>query len=516
MVIVRRALLAICLVVVTLGTASAEPRNLSFQDALQLAIEHNADLYVTRSDTDIAADDLNTASAIFDPHLVFNAHYGHERELGGPVRFAWTDSSVVGSAEIRGLTGIGTTYSVGVAENYDKYLSEFATIYAPAYTTSLNLVVTQPLLRNAGSATNHAAIVVSSLRRDLSEQQLRVKLETIIGEVETAYWTLALANNEVAARESSLKIAKEQISDSQRLVKIGTISDLDLVEAQAGVDREQQTLLQAKQQVIEAEGRLRILIIGAPSWKPDDTLVATDDPAVANVSMSLDEHLALARKNRPDVLAAVAQVNAETAALGITSNDARPQLDLIVSGSLIGFAGQLDETSGVTDGSTGFTGDPKAMGSFGTALGNLAAGDYTVSVGLRLDLPLSNDAAKARDQRQRHTLQRAQLAQQSVAQRLDNEVRTTVALLVSNEALQRSADATVKTNEKLLAGMRKRFAVGAVTSYDVLRVADELTRSQIGAARARVSYRISLARLAAADGTLLDKYKVTLASLRAR
>jgi len=516
MVIVRRALVAIYVFHVGLGTASAEPRNLSLRDALQLAIEHNADLYVTRSNTDIATDELNAASAIFDPHLVLNARYGHDKELGGPVRFAWTDSAVVGSAEIRGLTGVGTTYSIGVAENYDKYLSQFVTIYAPAYTTSLNLVVTQPLLRNAGSTANHAAIVVSSLRRDLSEQQLRVKLEAIIGEVEVAYWSLALANNEVAARESSLKIAKEQINDSQRLVKIGTISDLDLVEAQAGVDREQQTLLQAKQQVIEAEGRLRVLIIGAPAWKPDDTLVPTDDPAVANMSMSLDEHVALARKNRPDVLAAIAQVKAETAALGITSNDARPQLDLIFSGSLLGFAGHLDENSGVTNGSTGFTGDPNAMGGGATALGNLAAGDYMVSVGLRLDLPLSNDAAKARDQRQRHTLQRAQLAQQSVGQQLDNEVRTTVALLVSNAALQQSADATVKTNEKLLAGMRKRFAAGAVTSYDVLRVADELTRSQIGAARARVSYRISLARLATADGTLLDKYKVTLASLRGR
>ncbi|MBC7976074.1 MAG: TolC family protein, partial [Myxococcales bacterium] len=98
--------------------------------------------------------------------------------------------------------------------------------------------------------------------------------------------------------------------------------------------------------------------------------------------------------------------------------------------------------------------------------------------------------------------------------RVDNEVRRSVALLQSDEALAKAADEAVTVNERLLVGMRKRFSAGAITSFDVLRVADELTRAKIEAARARVSYRISLARLATADGTLLPQRNITASSLR--
>ena len=507
-----RAVLLSLFLVADGATLHAEERKLTVEDAVALAIAHNGELYVAQADTEVAADEVAIAGSIFDPHLVLNARYGREDQLGNAVRLGWTDSLATGSLELRGLTGLGSTYSIGVFANYDRYRSPLTTVFDPAYTTSVNLTLTQPLLRGAGGSAIHAPIVVASLRRELSEQQLRVKLEITVGQVEVAYWNLALAHNEVAAREALLKVAKEQVNESTRLVKIGTISDLDVVEAQSGVNREQQALLLARQQVVDAEGQLRALIIGDPSWKGDDTLVPSDDPTAAPTKISAKEHLELARKNRPDLRAARSQVSFESAGLAITKNDRKPQLDLILSAGVIGFAGTPDEESGVV-GTDGFIGDPDAVGGLGTSLRNLGAGNYAVTLGLRLDLPLTNRAAKARHERQLHAVGRAKVAERAVIAQLENEIYTTVALIDSNAALQMSADEAVKTDERLLAGMRKRFTAGTVSSYDVLRVADDLTRARINAARARVSYRISLARLAIADGTLLGKYNITTTSL---
>jgi outer membrane protein TolC len=518
---VRRCVASAALVVAVGGTAHADRRELTFQEAIAITLAHNGELYLAQTDTEIAADDLALARSVFAPRLIGNLRVARENQPGNATRFAWRELSASGSLELAGRIPTGLTYSLGLGTLADRFSSPFLTIYDPAYTTGLTLSLTQPLLRGAWRSANEQPIVVAALRRDLTEQQLRARLEQIAGEVEVAYWTLALAFKEHEARESSLKLAQDQLAESTRLVRLGTISNLDVLDARAGVGRAQQELIRAQQQIADAEGQLRGVIIGPPAWKPDDILVPVDPADAAHVSLSVDDHLALARRNRPDVVAAAAALKVERAGLAVTQNGLLPALDLVASGGVVGFAGQLDRnyaTSGVAglDGSLipPYVPDRDVEGGMGRAFENLAtSGNYTVSLGLRLELPIDNSAARARHARQHHAMVRAEIAERSVLAQVDNEVRRSLALLHGNEALEAAADEAVTVNEQLLAGMRKRFSAGAVTSFDVLRVADELTRAQINAARARVSYRISLARLATADGTLLDQLHITLSSL---
>jgi outer membrane protein len=489
-------------------------RELSFQDALKVTLAHNGDISVSQVDTQIAGDELALADSIYDPRLVATARGSKDNELGTPARLAFTDRIFAASVELAGRLTTGATYSLGFSASNEKYFSPFVSVFNPAYMTQLSLSVTQPLLRGGGRDANNLPIVVAGLRRDLSQQQLRVRLEQVVGDLEIAYWGLALAFKERDARQSSLKLAQDQLAESTRLVKLGSISDLDVVEAHAGVGRTQQELLRAEQQITEAEGKLRQVSIGDPSWNPDDVLVPTDDPAITHIDYAPEPHLKLAREHRPDVIAARAELQAERAAQGVTENGMMPQLDVIMTGGLIGFAGELDPNSGTSAAfGPNFMPDPDALGGVGQALKNLVVhGNYIVSLGLRLELPLVNSAAHARNERQAHATSRAQIAQQSLLLQIDNEVRNSLALLGEGEKLEQAADDAVTIDMQLLAGMRKRFSSGAATSFDVLRVADQLVRAQIEAARARVNYRVSLTRLGLADGTLLERYNISLAS----
>ncbi len=497
------------------AASAGDRRELSFTDALKVTLAHNGDVSVSQVDTQIAGDELALANSIYDPRLVATVRGSKDSELGTPTRLAFTDRILAASVELTGRVTTGATYSFGLSASNEKYFSPLVSFFDPAYTTQLSLSLTQPLLRGGGREANNLPIVVAGLRRDLTQQQLRVRLEQVVGDLEVTYWGLALAYKERDARASSLKLAQDQLAESTRLVKLGSISDLDVVEARAGVGRTQQELLRAEQQISEAEGKLRQVVIGDQTWKPDDILVPSDDPTVAHVDYAPEGHLKLARENRPDLIAARAELQAESAAQGVTQNGMLPQLDLIVSGGLIGFAGEIDPNSG-TSASFGpnFMPDPHALGGAGQALKNLASnGNYIVSLGLRLELPIVNSAARARNDRQAHATSRAQIAQQTLLLQLDNEVRNSLALLAEGEKLEKAADDAVTIDAQLLAGMRKRFTSGAATSFDVLRVADQLARAQIEAARARVNYRVSLARLGLADGTLLEQHHISFASL---
>ncbi len=518
MVVPRSSTIAFAMACTFSSTSGAEGRRqLSFADALKVTLAHNGDVSVSQVETQIATDEVAIADSVYDPRLVIAARGSKDNELGTPARLAFTDRILTASIELDGRIATGATYSLGFSATNERYFSPLVTFFDPAYTTQLSLSVTQPLLRGGGRAANNLPIVVAGLRRDLSQQQLRVRLEQVVGDLEIAYWGLALAYKERDARQSSLKLAQDQLGESTRLVKLGSISDLDVVEARAGVGRTQQELFRAEEQITDAEGKLRQIIIGDPSWQPDEELVPTDDPTLEHVEYAIDTHLKLARENRPDVVAARAELQAERAAQGLTQNGLLPQLDMILTGGLIGFAGEIDPNSGTSASfSPGFMPDPNALGGAGQAFKNLASnGNYIVSLGLRLELPLVNSAARARNDRQAHATERAAVAQQALLLQLDNEVRNSLALLRQDEKLEKAADDAVVVDTQLLAGMRKRFASGAATSFDVLRVADQLARGQIEAARARVSYRIALARLALADGTLLQQHNISLASLQA-
>src|SRR5690242_19952940 len=103
------------------GARAGDRRDLTFDEALQVALAHNGDLYVSRQDTAITADDIAAARSVFDPRVVASSRIGRDDELGGPLRLGWTDLVVTNSLELTGLATTGATYSMGLSFTDDHY-----------------------------------------------------------------------------------------------------------------------------------------------------------------------------------------------------------------------------------------------------------------------------------------------------------------------------------------------------------------------------------------------------------
>jgi outer membrane protein TolC len=306
-------------------------------------------------------------------------------------------------------------------------------------------------------------------------------------------------------------------------VKLGSGADLDVVEAETGVGRRNLELLRSEQDIVEAEGRLFDAIgirVGDPGWDARQAIVPSDTAELESAPIELDRELAVARTKRGDALAAHATVSAEAAELEVTSDRRRPAVDLVLAAGTAGFAGTL-AASYATAGVNGpgldppYTTDPAYDGTARTAFENALGKDLQIFAALRFEIPLGDHEAEIRHTIQHRVVARARLAERDTLSKIDSEVRTAAARVALDTKLVKAADQAVVLAEKLLDGTRKRFRAGAGTTFDVLRVSEELTRARVEAARVRADYRVSVTRLGAATGTLLDRFGISVKSLGA-
>lgn len=502
--------------------AAQEVHELSLVEAVRTALASDADLYIAREDARDAADGIALARAAFLPKLSGEVYGTRNDQPPSATSFAAVDTIAAATIGIAGRIETGMTYNVSAGLLRQGRSDPTTTVYDPATTTTVHAEIVQPLWRGAFAAARQP-IVVASLRRSRSDQELRARVEHTVGAVEVAYWDLVRTRSERDARTSALELAREQAKESAGLRRLGTGSDLDVVEAEAGVSRRRQELLQTEQDVVEADGRLFEAIgvrDGDPGWIAGHAIAPTDEASIEPRPIDVAAQLALARTRRADVLAARDLIAAETAELAVTDDRRRAALDVVAAAGTAGFGGTLaatDATAGVNGAGLEppYRTDPAYDGGIATSLENLFGRNLNLFIGLRFEVPLGRHEAEVRHAIQQRSVSRARLAERQTLARIESEVRTTVARIAVNVQLVEAADRTVELSEQLLEGTRKRFRAGASTTFDVLRVSEQLTRARIEAARARADYRVSLTRLAAGTGTLLDGLGIAIDSLGA-
>ena len=508
-----RAALGVVAIVLAPRTVSAEGTHpLSRADAIKMALASDAELYMAREDSLAAEDSIALARAPFSTYRLFGDAGAALADLPPSVRsdgaIDQTFSTTVGLA---GALETGLTYQLSAGLMRQTREGLLNTLYRPGTNATLRAEIVQPLLRGAFSAARRP-IVVASKRRDQRQQELRAQVERTVGAVEVAYWNLVRARAERDARASALDLAKEQVEESKRLARLGSSAELDVVEFESGASRLSQELLVAEQAVVEADGLLTATMgihAGDAGWPGGGSIVPTDTPQLEVRDLDVDTELGLARIHRALVLAAHGLTDAEQAQLEVTADRTRPSLDVVASAGTIGFGGVFVPTADP------IFRNPVYEGGLSTALQNTLGQDLQFYVGLRFEILLGNDEAQVRHALQRRTVARARLAERRTVAQIETEVRTMIARVeLSVRSIEAAENASVIA-DKLLEGTRKRFRAGARTSFDVLRVSEELTRARVEAARARADYRVALTRLDTATGTLLDKRGITVKSLGA-
>jgi len=459
---------------------------LTLEECRASALAHNLDLQVALVDPAIANERLSEQESAFEALFFLNAT---QAQTDTPTASRLTSAQQEFTSIEPGVRiPLRTGGSVEVSAPFTRIETnnQFSTLN-PAYTSDLELTLSQPLLRNAGRFVSTSAILIASYNRQISEAQTKLRVLAQLASVDRAYWRLYQARQELRVRQEQYEIAMEQLASARRRVEAGDAPEIEVTRAQAGVADRLEAIISAENQVLVRQRELKRLI-NMPGLDVDSPQAIETATPPDPVRFQLDQRELSERavRERMEMLELELSLLVDAANIQVAENALLPVLDATVAYTINGL--------GPTE---------------GDALDTLAENDFEDwSLGLRAEAPLGNGAARARLrqalltrlQRLSSRTLREQTIRQEVADAVDAIDATWQRILAARQS--------VVLNRRALEGERRQFRAGESTSTDVLNAASRLGDAQLGEIRALVDYQIAQIDLAAATGSLLGAARV--------
>ena len=469
--------------------------------AVASAVENNLDTRVARFGPAIAEAELVQASAAFD--WLFSTGLQWEDTdtpqvgagflgLGAVVSSDQTVTSTTGLS--RSLTS-GGTFGVNQTLLYsDVRSSGFGTVGSPnpATTAAFTFEFNQPLLRGFGS---DVALAEVRLRRNAERAriaELRGRLIGTVTQVESAYWDLVQAYNELVIRSRLLDRGGE-VRDNIRARRVQDARQAQIADAVATTERRRADVMRAQTALRRASDRLKALIDHPDLPVGGEVLILpADAPVDGPVSFSLADALATALTTRPEIDTAVLTIDDASIRQRVASNSRLPRLDLTAQFTLIG----LDDDLG---------------GAYGEAFENEFVDGFLL--GFLFEQPVGNRAGLARDRAARLTRMRSVLEYRRTLRDIALEVKDSLDTLVLNSKLVSQARVSRIAQAEALRALQVEKRLTSA-GYSVERLNLELTQqellaqAEIAEIQALVEYNRSISALHAATGTTLSHNRI--------
>jgi len=486
------------------GTDPSSVR-LSLRSAIQTAVRNNLGVQAARLEEGISQARIEQAESAFDATFFASTGFDRTTEPRVGILFPGTETPVIPpindnrtwvyetGLRQRTVTGGGfeVAFGGGIADNYPRGL------YSPdpAYSNSVRLGLTQPLLRGFGSDVNEAQIRLARNADRASFQQLRARLLATVADVEAAYWQLVLTRQNLIIAEWLVEVGVE-VRDvlARRRQYDATLAEY--ANAVATVEQRKANVIQARLSVAQATNTLKALVNSPDLPVGDETVVVPVDlPVSAPVRYGLRDGIVAAVANSPTVLQALLAIDNASIQSVVADNQRLPQLDL---NAQLGYFG--------------------LSGDYGDAVNQLGSGDFveylvgaTFSqlIGNRLGEALYREARLERSRSVIQYRQSVQLATVEVKNRL-LEVVASYELIEQTRAT-RLAQAenlrALEVTERTLAALTPEFLQLKFQTQNALALAQQ------SAAAALVNYNVSLARLWQAMGTGLEMNRIEIATV---
>lgn len=488
----------------------AQALSVTLEDVIQRALENNADVAISRIDTQIAAENIRVARGAYDPRLLPLLSFQHAvnasaSALGGAVNGAVETNQAIAGAQIAGRTPwAGGSFNVDFTETRNTTSNQFAKLN-PQYPAAFSMSYTQPLWRDRTIDAERHAILLSQQAADLTHAQLTQSLMDQLMLVEQAYWELVFAVRNLDVQNSALEQARQQVASNERQSREGTLAPIDVVEAATQVENFRQTVAVSQQALTEAENRLKLLMLtnrAATEWnRPLLPANAVDRVAP---ELTVDEAVALALRRRPELAASDIARAQNDVDRRFYNDQTKPQVDVVGGATLAGLSGGRVTATDATIPSF-------LIGTYGTSLGNLFASRFpTAVVQIQMELPLRNTGARANVARTELTATRIARERDQLEQSIAAEVRNAMQAVQSTRDRLAAASAASRNAQEQYESERRRFDSGIGTVFLVLQRQSALVAAQAREARARADLNQAIALLDRAIGGTLERYNVSV------
>jgi len=470
-------------------------REMSLQDCIQEALQHNLDMQIQRYNPQISLYNLNINYGGYDPTFSFSGLHSYSESAGtfqnGQIITGSKYNEDSFSSGFNGSTPWGMTYDLGGNVSSTKGDKSAVSNSVPFQNSSGQvgaLTLTQPLLNNFWIDKTRLNIRLAKNTLQSSEQALRGQVITSVTDVENAYYELIYAQENVKVQQEALDLAQTQLDQDKQRVQIGSLSPLDVQQDEAQVATSRANLIAAQNSLSIAENALKNLLTDDyVRWHGTEIQPTATLTAIMQL-FDLQDSWNKGMTERPDLLQARLDVAKQGIQLKYDNNQIYPTLDLV--------------------GTYGYNG---AGRDFGDTFNQFNQANQPFwSYGAQFSMPLSNVGARNAQKADKVTLKQLLLTlkqkEQTVMVSIDNAVKQAQS---SYESVEATKQARIYA-EAALDAEQKKYAVGKSTTFTVLQLQNNLTAARSSEIRSLADYNEALANLAAAEGTTLQRQNLDL------
>jgi outer membrane protein len=571
---------------------------LSLSDAIALAIENNYDIAIARYDLDIADTDvlrtrsgaapLGAPSGLVTGTLggsastlstgggpggttvgsggagsgvngltLTTAGAGPAPELldptvGGTIQLERAKQPQVNTLFSGGLSSLTTntnqynfTYNQGFItganlqvgfQNERQTTDNPFTDYSPDFQSVFKATVTQHLLQGAGIWINKRFMYQAINDRRITDSSFRQQILYTVNQVETIYWGLVQAYEDVQSKERALDQSSRLLEDNRKQLDIGTMAPLDVVNAESNVATDKQGLISAQsalnyQEQIIKQAIARNLndpVLTAAPVIPTDRVSL--DP-IPEESQPVEQLVQQAFQQRPELEQAVLTLRNDEITLKGARNALLPTLDVFgfygssaLGGAqnphAINFFGACSAPSSTCEctgsGATLSCTPIYPPGTFPTVgygsvvqnLFNSTAPDK--GAGFNLSIPIRNREAQSQQERSLMEYRQAELRLEQLYTQIRMQVVNSMFALTNDRAAVQAATAARDYNQQSQDSEIKKLHLGASTTANVLQQERNLASAEDNLIAAQAAYAKDRAGLYQTLASTLRHYGINL------
>jgi outer membrane protein TolC len=430
-----------------LASPAAAQREVTLEDALQLARQQSRELRVASARLERSASTIDEARAALMPQVTTRGRYAHNnREVTLDVG-AELGRTVLGLADAIRAGGGNPSLNASI-DDYSRRLS--ATAGAPIViqkSTQLDadfrvvIPLFAPHARDTVSAAErtHAA---HAAERDTTESDVLLA-------VAQAFYAAAAADELVVARRNAITVATQTVATAKARVQQGTATNLETLRAQVALDRTHQAAVEAEDVCARAYRTLATLL------DTRESLHAVAPETIDPLTEPAETLIEAAMRQRPELTFYQRSLDATAASFRASSTSRAPTISAFGDAQTFNYAG--------------FSGEK-----------------YFWAAGLQLDWQLFDGGIRAARRRQaladrREYEARLALTRDTIADEVSNAWRI---VGTKRRALETAVRARELSRETLRV-VRLQYAAGTALQLDLLSAQDSLVSAEVATAQAR-------------------------------
>lgn len=454
-----------------------------------------------------------TAVPSFDPFLNFRGYVDHTVSQQ-PNAFQ-NGVLIYKQNTIQGIANFSQNFPMGTGLQVNYQGQRFANnspYYAinPTLNADMQVVLTQQLLAGFGMATNERYIRIAKKNMQITNVAFRAQVIATISQVENIYWDLVSAYQDEQIKERLLSFAQKTLSDDKKQLELNAIPAMQVTKDESDVATSEGDLTVAR-----ATLRLNELLMKNAITKSDDPLI--DEMAVVpldkkgasdpNAIKSIDDLIAEAEKNRPDVAEDQIAMQVAEASLKSIRSELLPTLNAYGFYEGAGYAGPKNPNCSL--------GPQECTSQLPTGFGDMFVNTFNYSspeyqVGMNLQINLRNRVAKADQFRAVLEFRRKQIAFEEQKKEIRFDVRNSQFALQQAEARVVAAQKARDLAQHTFDITEQEQKLGAKSSYDTLVAQHDLGVAESTLAAAQAAYEKAKVQLDQSTGTTLERTGVSI------